>query len=791
MTPLLAAAAARGAAAVNGLGMLVHQAAHAFRRWTGEAPPIDAMVGRDAARLARRAQVTASVTGLKPWSRAVTGPYPRPVVNSTLGARCARPRLARSAGDAWRASSHRRYSVGAARDTRHVLTAGRPAAPRDDVEDGSAPDRRRPRAGQRVARRGQRRRRRRRPGRRRHAHRRGGLRAAALRLAARSRSTPTTPRPRVASPEDVEALLRRANVAAQRVDRARGRRALARARGHPRRRPVGRRGDDRRRPLALAGGRRLRAHRGRAGHGPRPDRAGRVPGRARPGRAGRGRGRSPRLGARSRDPPAPAGVHPRPDPPLHPARPGPRPAGPVGPVGRPAHRTGEVPRAGWRQTGEMPAIGSERRSTPTGNGHARASPTTPWPRRPRPVRRPSRRPPSRPARAASPSRLGRNRNASPSAPGQRADHRLDPAGHRRHARRSAATARPARPGPRWHRPPAPTTRVGCVPATPRPRNGAADTPPPAQRRRRHRPGRPHRASRPRHPAPLGARGPQRPASPSRPTPGAGVPGPGATTAVRRRPARPVARARTTPARSVPSRPRRCRPTCTGPPTTRAVAPSTAGRARPFSGLSSLGPPRARSRPSRRQRRRDRAARGGHEPRGPRRGAVDRGQRRWLHRSGSAARARTSPSAAGSSASCPPSADRHRSRPASRARAWTAGAPRASCPGERSRMSEAVLVAAMVIVGVAVVGPLLNHAVIRWIGWRVVLPPCLGRVPASRALGRPAPLRALRPAAGPVRPPRPACHGGAAGAAASAERASPAATWRSRWPPARSSASSPR
>lgn len=43
VTPLLAAAAADGATAVNGLGMLVHQAAHAFRLWTGEAAPVTAM----------------------------------------------------------------------------------------------------------------------------------------------------------------------------------------------------------------------------------------------------------------------------------------------------------------------------------------------------------------------------------------------------------------------------------------------------------------------------------------------------------------------------------------------------------------------------------------------------------------------------------------------------------------------------------------------------------------------------------------------------------------------------
>ncbi|MHB8466371.1 MAG: shikimate dehydrogenase [Acidimicrobiales bacterium] len=42
-TPLLAAAAARGATTVGGLGMLVHQAARQFEWWTGEAPPLDAM----------------------------------------------------------------------------------------------------------------------------------------------------------------------------------------------------------------------------------------------------------------------------------------------------------------------------------------------------------------------------------------------------------------------------------------------------------------------------------------------------------------------------------------------------------------------------------------------------------------------------------------------------------------------------------------------------------------------------------------------------------------------------
>jgi len=43
VTPLLAAAAARGAQTFGGLGMLVHQAALAIERWTGQAAPVEAM----------------------------------------------------------------------------------------------------------------------------------------------------------------------------------------------------------------------------------------------------------------------------------------------------------------------------------------------------------------------------------------------------------------------------------------------------------------------------------------------------------------------------------------------------------------------------------------------------------------------------------------------------------------------------------------------------------------------------------------------------------------------------
>lgn len=51
-TPLLAAARAAGAVPVSGVGMLVHQAAHAFRRWTGEEPPVAAMSAAAVAALA-------------------------------------------------------------------------------------------------------------------------------------------------------------------------------------------------------------------------------------------------------------------------------------------------------------------------------------------------------------------------------------------------------------------------------------------------------------------------------------------------------------------------------------------------------------------------------------------------------------------------------------------------------------------------------------------------------------------------------------------------------------------
>jgi shikimate dehydrogenase len=52
-TPLLRAARERGAVSVTGLGMLIHQAAHAFRLWTGEDPPLEAMSAAAVAALSR------------------------------------------------------------------------------------------------------------------------------------------------------------------------------------------------------------------------------------------------------------------------------------------------------------------------------------------------------------------------------------------------------------------------------------------------------------------------------------------------------------------------------------------------------------------------------------------------------------------------------------------------------------------------------------------------------------------------------------------------------------------
>jgi shikimate dehydrogenase len=55
ITRLVEEARARGAVAVNGLGMLVHQAALAFRMWTGEPAPVAVMSAAALAELRRLA----------------------------------------------------------------------------------------------------------------------------------------------------------------------------------------------------------------------------------------------------------------------------------------------------------------------------------------------------------------------------------------------------------------------------------------------------------------------------------------------------------------------------------------------------------------------------------------------------------------------------------------------------------------------------------------------------------------------------------------------------------------
>ena len=54
VTPLLEAARAAGCVAVNGLGMLIHQAAHQFRLWTGEDPPLEVMSAAAVSAIAHR-----------------------------------------------------------------------------------------------------------------------------------------------------------------------------------------------------------------------------------------------------------------------------------------------------------------------------------------------------------------------------------------------------------------------------------------------------------------------------------------------------------------------------------------------------------------------------------------------------------------------------------------------------------------------------------------------------------------------------------------------------------------
>jgi leader peptidase (prepilin peptidase)/N-methyltransferase len=72
------------------------------------------------------------------------------------------------------------------------------------------------------------------------------------------------------------------------------------------------------------------------------------------------------------------------------------------------------------------------------------------------------------------------------------------------------------------------------------------------------------------------------------------------------------------------------------------------------------------------------------------------------------------------------------------------------------VSDVALVVGAALVGAVVVGPVLNHAITWWLGWRVVLPLLLGRVPAAGELGRSRTRcaqcgAALAPAGLPARP----------------------------------------
>jgi shikimate dehydrogenase len=63
-TALLDAARMAGAAAVNGLGMLIHQAAHQFRLWTGLEPPLAVMSAAAVAAISGHAPPAESEVGL-------------------------------------------------------------------------------------------------------------------------------------------------------------------------------------------------------------------------------------------------------------------------------------------------------------------------------------------------------------------------------------------------------------------------------------------------------------------------------------------------------------------------------------------------------------------------------------------------------------------------------------------------------------------------------------------------------------------------------------------------------
>jgi leader peptidase (prepilin peptidase) / N-methyltransferase len=86
-------------------------------------------------------------------------------------------------------------------------------------------------------------------------------------------------------------------------------------------------------------------------------------------------------------------------------------------------------------------------------------------------------------------------------------------------------------------------------------------------------------------------------------------------------------------------------------------------------------------------------------------------------------------------------------------------------GHHDTMTTVLLGVAGALVGALVVGAAINHAVTRWVGWRVTLPLLLGRVPARAELG----------------PARAACATCGADLAPAGLPARPAALWRWRCP----------
>ncbi len=139
----------------------------------------------------------------------------------------------------------------------------------------------------------------------------------------------------------------------------------------------------------------------------------------------------------------------------------------VAAMGRQGPLTGEMSRAGWRQTGEVPSVGPDRRSEPAGNGHARAS-LDDTVAGPPPAPAPTPPPAEPPAKGGLTSRLGRNRNARTTGSTPPVTGSTPPVT----GATSAVGNGAARSGPRPPAtPPARTNDSG------RPRNGATDAGP--------------------------------------------------------------------------------------------------------------------------------------------------------------------------------------------------------------------------------------------------------------------------------------------------------------------------